>query len=76
MGGSGWVGVGGVGVGVRRGSSGLRFPQQVAPHVAMGQNPNRIAPGEHQPIQPRKLVLQWGGAPTPKWDPIGVVKIR
>ena len=45
-------------------------------HVAMGQNPNRT-PSEHPNSRrasqsPLKWVLKWSGAPTPKWDPIGL----
>ena len=34
------------------------------------QNPNRLAPSEH-PKPTTKIGSKMGGAPTPKWDPIG-----
>ena len=39
----------------------------------MAEHPNRLAPGEQQPIQPLKSRLQFGWAIhlPPKWDPIG-----
>ena len=47
---------------------GMHTPQR---HMAMSQNPNRLAPSEH-PTSPLKSVLKWVvHSPTPKWDPIG-----
>ena len=37
--------------------------------MAMGQKPNRT-PSEH-PNLTTKIGSETGGAPTPKWDPIG-----
>ena len=37
--------------------------------VAMGQNPNRT-PSEH-PNPTTKIPPKMGGAPAPKWEPIG-----
>ena len=39
-------------------------------NVAMGHNPNRFAPSEH-PNPTTEIGSNMGGAPTPKWDPIG-----
>ena len=39
----------------------------VTSHLAMGQNPVHLA---NIPI-PTKIGSKMGGAPTPKWDPIG-----
>ena len=41
-----------------------------ATYLAMAQNPNRFAPNE-RPNPTTKVGYKMGGAPTPKWDPIG-----
>ena len=39
--------------------------------MAMGQSPNGLAPSEH-PNPTTKIGSKMGGAPTPKWYPIGL----
>ena len=52
-------------------SSGIIHQLEIGIHMAMGQNP---VPPVNIPIPTEipEIPTKMGGAPTPKWDPIGV----